>query len=165
MKYFAYGMNTNLTEMARRCPSARSLGAAQALNHQFEFKMFATVVPSVGVHTEGVLWDITDGCEQALDRLEGYPAFYNKKSILVKHNGSIVRAMTYLMYPEEELNYPSNSYVTMLEEGYIAHGIELNQIDRALMDLDYFYNEEKWLTNQPNDSTIMTSWRSHLIKE
>jgi len=152
MKYFAYGMNTNLTEMARRCPGARSLGAAQALNHQFEFKMFATVVPTVGVHTEGVLWDITDSCEQALDRLEGYPAFYNKKSILVKHNGSIVRAMTYLMYPEELLGYPSESYIQMLEEGYTAHGLDIDQINWALYRVDQ--QERNWLTNSLKDSII-----------
>lgn len=152
MKYFAYGMNTNLEEMARRCPGARSLGAAQALNHQFEFKMFATVVPSVGVHTEGVLWDITDSCEQALDRLEGYPTFYDKKYVLVKHNGSIVRAMTYLMYPEEQLSYPSESYIQMLEEGYTAHGIDLDQINWALYRVDLL--ERNWLTSSAKDSII-----------
>ena len=152
MKYFAYGMNTNLAEMARRCPSARSLGAAQALNHQFEFKMFATVVPTVGVHTDGVLWDITDTCEQALDRLEGYPTFYDKKSVLVKHNGSIVRAMTYIMYPFEQLSYPSESYVQMLEEGYIAHGLDLDQINWALYRVDLL--ERNWLTDLTKDSII-----------
>lgn len=152
MKYFAYGMNTNLTEMAQRCPGARSLGAAQALNHQFEFKMFATVVPTLGVHTEGVLWDITDNCEQALDRLEGHPTFYDKKYVLVKHNGSIVRAMTYLMYPEEQLSYPSESYIRMLEEGYTAHGLDLDQINWALYRVDQAEREQ--LTNQWYDRTI-----------
>lgn len=152
MKYFAYGMNTNLTEMTRRCPGARSLGAAQALNHQFEFKMFATVVPTLGVHTDGVLWDITDACEQALDRLEGYPTFYNKKQILVKHNGSVIRAMTYLMYPEEQLSYPSDSYVQMLEEGYTAHGIDLDQINWALYRVDLA--DRELLTNHWRDRTI-----------
>lgn len=152
MKYFAYGMNTNLAQMAQRCPGARSLGAAQALNHQFEFKTFATVVPTVGSHCDGVLWDITDFCEKSLDQLEGYPVFYNKKSILVKHNGSIIRAMTYLMYPEEQLAYPSDSYVSLLEEGYRAHGIDLEQIDWALYRVDLA--ERDWLTNYSKDSII-----------
>lgn len=152
MKYFAYGMNTNLTEMARRCPGAHSLGAAQALNHQFEFKTFATVVPTLGVHTDGVLWDISDTCEQALDRLEGYPVFYDKKSILVKHNGSIIRAMTYIMYPFEQLNYPSESYIQMLEEGYTAHGLDLDQINWALYRVDLATREQ--LTDRWYDRTI-----------
>lgn len=152
MKYFAYGMNTNLTEMTRRCPGARSLGAAQALNHRFEFKTFATVVPALGENTEGVLWDITDACEQALDRLEGFPTFYDKKSVLVKHNGSIVRAMTYIMYPFEQLNYPSEVYVQMLEEGYAAHGLDIDQINWALYRVDQAAKE--LLTDPWYDRTI-----------
>ena len=45
MKYFSYGMNTNLGSMAMRCPSARSLGAAVLPHYMFEFKSFATVTP------------------------------------------------------------------------------------------------------------------------
>jgi hypothetical protein len=29
MKYFAYGMNTNIEQMATRCPSAENLGPAR----------------------------------------------------------------------------------------------------------------------------------------
>jgi hypothetical protein len=65
------------------------------------------------------------------------------------------------MYPEEELNYPSNSYVTMLEEGYTSHGISLDQINWALVRLDDYYGNYQ-LTNNENDSTIVTSWRSHV---
>ena len=69
MKYFSYGMNTNLASMSVRCPNARSLGAAVLPHYQFEFKSFATVTPKMDHAVHGVLWEITDDCEKALDRL------------------------------------------------------------------------------------------------
>lgn len=136
MKYFSYGMNTNLGSMKMRCPNARSLGAAVLPHYAFEFKSFATVIPNMGNEVEGVLWEITDECEKSLDRLEGYPIYYSKINVWVKHNGELVPCMTYLMYPEEELDYPTDSYVDMLYEGYTSHKISTKQIDQALMHLD-----------------------------
>ena len=157
MKYFSYGMNTNLASMRMRCPKARSLGAAVLPHYAFEFKNFATVTPDMRNEVHGVLWEITDECERSLDRLEGYPIFYGKINVWVEYQGELVPCMTYLMYPEEEYNYPSDSYVSMLEEGYRAHGIDTKQINLALMALDDLYGN-LWLTNQSKDSTIMTSW-------
>jgi len=152
MKYFSYGMNTNLASMAMRCPKAQSLGAAVLSHYEFEFKSFATVSPKMDSETYGVLWEITPECERALDRLEGYPMYYGKIIVWVNHNGEMVPCMTYLMYPEEELNYPGDSYVTMLEEGYTAHGISTDQINRALMDLDHQFG----LTSKSDDAKLYT---------
>jgi len=163
MKYFSYGMNTNLGSMAMRCPNAKSLGAAVLPHYEFEFKTFATVTPKMNHKVEGVLWEITDECEKSLDRLEGYPIYYGKINVWVESEGELIPCMTYLMYPEEEFNYPSQSYVDMLTEGYTAHGIDVDQINWALVRLDELYGNT-WLTNEPKDSTIMTSWRSHFNK-
>ena len=147
MKYFSYGMNTNLGSMAMRCPKAKSLGAAVLPHYQFEFKSFATVSPKMGHKVEGVLWEITDQCERSLDRLEGYPIYYGKIIVWVEHEGELVPCMTYLMYPEEEYNYPSQSYVDMLTEGYTSHGISLEQINWALVQLDDLCGQT-WLTGK-----------------
>ena len=87
MKYFSYGMNTNLASMAVRCPGAQSLGAAVLPHYEFEFKSFATIAPKMGAETNGVLWEITPECEKSLDRLEGYPVYYGKIIVWVEHNG------------------------------------------------------------------------------
>lgn len=150
MKYFSYGMNTNLNSMRMRCPEAKSLGAAVLPHYEFEFKTYATVSPKMEAETHGVLWEITDECEKSLDRLEGYPVFYGKINVWVEHEGELVPCMTYLMYPDEESNYPSENYIRMLEEGYTSHGVSLDQINRALMNLDYHYN----LTDTKNSSKI-----------
>ena len=150
MKYFSYGMNTNLNSMRMRCPEAKSLGAAVLPHYEFEFKTYATVSPKMEAETHGVLWEITDECERSLDRLEGYPVFYGKINVWVEHEGELVPCMTYLMYPDEESNYPSENYIQMLEEGYTSHSVSLDQINRALMNLDYHYN----LTDTKNSSKI-----------
>lgn len=154
MKYFSYGMNTNLSSMALRCPNARSLGAAILPHYAFEFKRFATVTPHMDNEVQGVLWEITDECERSLDRLEGYPTYYGKINVWVEHEGELIPCMTYLMYPEEELEYPSDSYVDMLTEGYESHGISVDQINHALMRLDDHYGDN-WLTNSSKYNTIM----------
>jgi len=147
MKYFSYGMNTNLSSMAMRCPKARSLGATVLPHYQFEFKSFATVTPKMDHKVEGVLWEISDECERSLDRLEGYPIYYGKIIVWVEYEGQLVPCMTYLMYPEEEYNYPSQSYVDMLTEGYTSHGISLDQINWALVQIDDL-NGNTWLTGK-----------------
>jgi len=125
-------MNTNLAQMARRCPKAVSIGAAVLPGFRFEFKQFATVVPDVETDTFGVVWEITEDCEDALDILEGFPKFYTKQLVTVLINGIPHTAMTYLMYPDEVLNLPSNSYYNMVADGYEDHGISLDQLNDAI---------------------------------
>ena len=132
MKYFSYGMNTNLSQMARRCPKAVSLGSAVLPGFRFEFKQFATVVPDVETDTLGVVWEITDDCEDSLDILEGFPKYYTKQMVTVLIDGVPHTAMTYLMYPDEVLGLPSNSYYNMVADGYEDHSISLDQLNDAI---------------------------------
>lgn len=129
---FSYGMNTNLAQMARRCPTAVSLGASVLPGFRFEFKQFATVEPDFNNNVDGVLWEIQPSDEASLDILEGYPVYYNKQMVEVLVNGEAVTAMTYLMYPEEQRAFPSQSYIDLLSEGYTSHGLDLDQIYAAV---------------------------------
>ena len=126
--YFAYGMNTNLDEMAYRCPRARALGKAVLPGYRVEFKSFATIVPSPKEQVEGVLWIITDTDESALDMLEGYPEFYDKKTVSVEHDSQSYIAMTYIMGPREQGYAPSDGYYSMVSEGYQTFGLSQRQL-------------------------------------
>jgi gamma-glutamylcyclotransferase len=126
--YFAYGMNTNKEEMSYRCPSAVPLGKAVLPGYRFEFKSFATIVPSPKDSVEGVLWTITDTDESALDILEGYPEFYDKKTVSVEHDNQSYIAMTYIMGPREQGHAPSDSYYSMVSEGYQTFGLSQQQL-------------------------------------
>ena len=126
--YFAYGMNTNRDEMAYRCPTAVALGRAVLLGYRLEFKSFATIVPSPKETVEGVLWTITDSDESALDMLEGYPEFYDKKTVSVEHDNQSYIAMTYIMGPREQGHAPSDGYYSMVSEGYQSFGLSQQQL-------------------------------------
>jgi hypothetical protein len=126
--YFAYGMNTNKEEMAYRCPTAVPMGKAVLPGYRFEFKSFATIVPSPKEQVEGVLWTITDTDESALDVLEGYPEFYDKKNVNVIHDDMNYIAMTYIMGPREQGYAPSDGYYSMVSEGYQSFGLSQRQL-------------------------------------
>jgi gamma-glutamylcyclotransferase len=126
--YFAYGMNTNKEEMAYRCPGARALGKAILPGYRLEFKSFATIVPNSKESVEGVLWTITDSDESALDMLEGYPEFYDKKTVSVEHDNQSYIAMTYIMGPREQGYAPSDGYYSMVSDGYQSFGLSQLQL-------------------------------------
>jgi len=132
MKYFAYGMNTNLAQMAQRCPNAKSLGKAVLYGHEFRFARHADIIKNPEFATQGVLWEITPDCEMALDALEGYPTYYLKKIVNVFYNGNIVKAMVYYMTGENIDEFPSDGYLEMLMDGYKEHNIDNTQIYSSL---------------------------------
>ena len=132
MKYFSYGMNTNKSEMAQRCPDAKSLGKAVLYNHEFRFARHADIIENPEFATNGVLWEITPDCELALDALEGYPTYYLKKIVNVFHNGRAVKCMTYYMAGEVVDELPSDGYLKMLFEGYLEHNIDIQQMIESI---------------------------------
>jgi gamma-glutamylcyclotransferase (GGCT)/AIG2-like uncharacterized protein YtfP len=121
-------MNTNKEEMAYRCPDAVPIGRAVLPGYRLEFKSFATIVPSPTEQVEGVLWTITELDELALDMLEGYPEFYDKKTVSVEHDNQSYIAMTYVMGPREQGHAPSDSYYSMVSEGYQSFGLKQRQL-------------------------------------
>ena len=132
MKYFAYGMNTNLSQMASRCPDAVSLGKAVLYGHEFRFARHADIIENPEYNTHGVLWDITEECEKSLDALEGFPNYYLKKMVNVFHNGTPVECMVYYMTGDLVDELPSDGYLEMLFEGYLEHGVDTQQIYESL---------------------------------
>ena len=133
MKYYlAYGMNTNIEEMRRRCPQAQSLGKVTVPNYRLAFKTHCDVLYTPGETMECVLWSISDQCELALDQLEGFPDYYDKREVQIKYNGKTIRPMIYYMCSGFGYAAPSEHYLTMVAEGYSKHNIPIAQIITAL---------------------------------
>lgn len=128
MLYFAYGMNTNSNGMARRCPAAVSHGRAVLLDHVFRFSGPADVVKCPDSYVDGVLWTITPECLKALDMLEGFPHYYNRRNKKVLYQGRVVNALTYFMQPGHLDCPPSDGYFNMVLEGYEEHGVPTEQL-------------------------------------
>lgn len=128
MLYFAYGMNTNTENMAWRCPAAVSHGHAILLDHLFRFSGPADVVKCSDSYVDGVLWTITPQCLDALDILESYPRYYNRRYKKVLYQGRVYNAMTYYMQPGQLDSPPSDGYFRMVLEGYKEHGVPTEQL-------------------------------------
>ena len=128
MLYFAYGMNTNRRGMAQRCPGALSLGHARLIDYSFRFAIHADVVKCQGSYVDGVLWNIDDFHLNSLDRLEGYPLYYNRRALRVAHEDRIVMAETYYMQPGNLDALPAQHYFDMVVEGYREHNVPLDQL-------------------------------------
>lgn len=152
MLYLAYGMNTNIDQMASRCPSSVSIGRVDIPNFRLVFRGVADIEESYDSILQTVMWDITSDCEAALDILEGFPNFYTKKYIDVKFGRKTYEAMLYQMIGGRNTYYaPDPYYQQMLEDGYQDHGLDLNQIYNAdgfapdyIDTLDYMRNNYKY---------------------
>jgi gamma-glutamylcyclotransferase (GGCT)/AIG2-like uncharacterized protein YtfP len=132
MKYFAYGMNTNLDSMQNRCPTAVCLGAAWIDNYEFVFRTHADIQKNPGSICYGVLWDITRADLKSLDALEGYPYYYNRFRVRVNLGDHFVYALTYQMTDQTYIQEPGNSYLEMVREGYEQNSVPTGQIDQAI---------------------------------
>lgn len=138
--YFAYGMNTNIDEMTQRCPKAINLGKCTLKDYELKFRHHADIDYKHGSEMEGVLWDITSDCERALDRLEGYPYYYDKIEVivdpfkLVNKNSHIV-AMAYVMTSKGEEQPPSVHYEDCLINGYTINGLDVEKLTTKIDEL------------------------------
>ena len=128
MKYFAYGMNTNLEQMAARCPGAVCLGPAWINDYALVFRYFADIEPEAGGWCDGVLWEITDDNLAALDRLEGYPWHYTRFTVAVHTDRGSDTALVYQMTDQSYEQPPSGHYYNMVAEGYVQNSVPTDQL-------------------------------------
>lgn len=117
--YLAYGSNMNQTQMAFRCPTAKVVGTSELKGYELLFKggrrgAVATVEPKEGSSVPVLLWKIRQADEEALDRYEGYPRFYEKQMLQVELEGKEVSVMGYVMTPGHEYGIPSDGYADVM---------------------------------------------------
>jgi hypothetical protein len=138
--YFAYGMNTNIAEMTQRCPKAINFGRCILKGFELKFRHHADIDQVAGSEMEGVLWDITNECERALDSLEGYPYYYDKIEVIVipdipVNNCTHIMAMAYVMTSKGPEEIPSVQYEQCLIEGYKDNGLDVEKLTTQIESL------------------------------
>lgn len=121
--YIAYGSNLNLKQMAQRCPTAKVLGTSELKDYEIIFRgsktgAYANIEPCKGKTVPILLWTVKNSDEQALDRYEGYPVFYEKEPMEVEFNNEKVTAFAYRMTPGHQLGIPTDFYINTILEGY-----------------------------------------------
>lgn len=135
--YLAYGSNLNLEQMADRCPSAKAVGTAKLEGYQLVFRgskhgAVATIERKKDDSVPVLLWEITPADEKALDSYEGWPSFYRKESIKLRHDGKLITAMVYIMNEGRPLGLPGSFYYKVIEQGYRSAGFDVWRLRRAL---------------------------------
>lgn len=134
--YFAYGLLTDPGIMQ----GAELVGPAKLKNHKFEFYGFANVTESAGDTVYGALWQLPDGFVSHLDKIEGYPEMYDRRTVPVFCKGQRYAAEVYKLTPAykeyfESRRTPSEQYLRRLAKGYNRVGIPFGQLRTAIDDL------------------------------
>jgi len=122
--YVAYGSNLNMSQMQIRCPAARPMGPVVIDGWRLVFRGVADIVPAEGHQVMGGLWEITEDCEAALDRYEGYPNLYGKHHFSMEDGNEV---MTYVMI-SGGIRLPVDPYFHTIEQGYEDFGLDTDTL-------------------------------------
>ena len=134
MKYYlAYGSNLNIRQMQMRCPGAKPVGTMVLEDYELLFKgsktgSYLTIEKKKGGKVPVGIWQVSEQHEKALDRYEGFPAFYYKKEIPITEGR---KAFVYIMHEERKIGVPSLSYVSTCLQGYISFGFDEHYLSEA----------------------------------
>jgi len=129
--YFAYGMLTDPEIMRNNT----LVGVGQLRNFRLELPGFANVIPQPGSNVLGSLWIINRQELAELDKVEGYPFFYDRKSLPVYVSDKKHEAYVYVMRPDARAELakskPKLKYLKRIRNGYRHAGIPLAQLRNA----------------------------------
>ena len=127
--YFAYGANMHPGAMQWRCPKAFAKQAFILRNWELKFYNHATIEHRPGAQVAGVLWEITEDCEQSLDMFEGFPNYYTKRTWI--QDG--VQFFFYEMTGPKS-GRPSEGYVLDIAESYAFWQLPQTLLTESLHD-------------------------------
>ena len=142
--YLAYGSNLNVQQMAWRCPGATPVGTTTLEGWQLVFRgsgtgSYLSIEPCKGASVPLGVWLISDEDERSLDRYEGFPHFYYKKTMhcvpVQNHltgETKTVDALVYIMHEDRPLGVPSRSYVQTCAQGYYDFYLDLEPLIDAV---------------------------------
>lgn len=137
--YVAYGSNLNVEQMAYRCPDAEPVGTGIIQDYRLAFKAlhscaFATIEACEGEFVPVAVWRIGRRDEAALDRYEGYPTHYMKKTVNVlmdDESGDSVTGLVYIMNESAVPLLPSQGYFEAVLSGYHSFGLDEKKLYAA----------------------------------
>jgi len=147
VRYFGYGSNLHLADLARwlgergfRHEGVRRVGPAWLPDHEPVFHYHAwsrdggalSVRPRVGAATPGALFDVDDHGWAALDLKEGDK--YERREVVILVDGEEVTATTYVgSAPHVEPRHvpPQPHYIGLVREGLADLGLPTHQAEAA----------------------------------
>ena len=115
--------------MQWRCPAAQAQQAFILRDWELKFYSHATIKPKKGTKVAGVLWEITEACEQSLDAFEGFPFYYTKRTWIQDE----VQFFFYEMASPKS-GRPSEGYVLDIRDSYAFWQLPQNLLTESLHD-------------------------------
>lgn len=139
--YIAYGSNLNIRQMEARCPSAKVHYVGRIPDYELVFKAlgvcaYATIKPCKGVYVPVAVWRISPQDELNLDRYEGFPSHYYKKTLIVETGENTLEGMAYIMNERAVYCLPSRQCYQIVLEGYHNFGLEELVLREAIYKTD-----------------------------
>jgi gamma-glutamylcyclotransferase len=144
MLVFAYASNLDAAQMRARCPSAHAAGPARLEGHALAFGGFsarwggavASVVRARGRAVEGLLYALTVADLEALDRFEGAPWVYERRTrVVTGEGGARRRAFVYALRPAAaEPGAPAPRYLEVVVRAYERLGFDPLPLVRAVAE-------------------------------
>ena len=155
--YFAFGSNLSTNQMVRRCPSATIVSTATLPGWRLAFAGHSVTRGGCGVATitretmadqvVGVVYEISTQDLARLDRYEGHPFSYKRERLCVDliEWPEILHPWVYIK--SAPLNYPSDSYLDLVLDGYDEHGLDTALVMQAMDNIsDGWLNpKQPWL--------------------
>lgn len=137
--YIAYGSNLNKNRMKKRCPHALPLEKNHIRGFRLLFRSVATIVIDKKSILPCGIWEITEKCEAALDRYEGYPDMYRKEYWEGSVNGKKYPVLIYIMNKEvRSIAPPHPVYFERIKNGYKDFDLPLKYL-RDHDQLKFFF--------------------------
>ena len=136
--YIAYGSNLSVEQMDFRCPDATIVGTAVLKDWKLVFRTHADIEPCKGSSVPVLVWSITEADERNLDRYEGYPDYYIKRSmpVTLTEFGNTVLAMVYVMAEGRKAAIPpAKYYYDTIAEDYDRFGFDKTILEKALKEV------------------------------
>jgi hypothetical protein len=137
--YAAYGSNLNVAQMAVRCPGARIVDTGFIKNYRLVYRgsktgAYATIIPAAGHIVPVAVWEIDDDNEKNLDRYEGFPTFYYKKTLpVITDMGRRLSSMVYVMFDQAKPGMPCDYYVATCLKGYEDCGLDETKLYESIV--------------------------------
>ena len=123
-RYFAYGSNLCVRQMAQRCPDAADPRPATLADHDWLIneRGVATVERFAGARVHGVVWQLSDYDLATLDSAEGVPVRYRRDELTVDTDSGPTTAWVYIDH-RVEAGPPRPGYLERILDGARHHGL------------------------------------------
>jgi hypothetical protein len=136
MLYFAYGSNMNHEQMKKRCPGSNFIGLAKLNGYKFVYDGISQTrggaVANMVESPEDIVWggifDVPN--IDCLDRFEGAPKIYQRKSVNVQdESGKVYNDILVYLRNGEKIGEPSKEYRELVITGAKNCHLPKNYID------------------------------------